>query len=182
VQQLVSPVSRAVPAAEPRRAPDARAWQAPAQTLSRFQKTRPVDATILDAADETGVFIDNACRSGKRTGQLANRRVPKHQDFRSASRSPSRSPSCNLAGEIRPRLTISRDDHCEMPMAKTTHRKEINLDRIEHPLYTRHTCFAVSQVRITDRESQAAFNLRLPDPAPLGFAATQILRPWYESP
>jgi glycine betaine catabolism B len=24
----------------------------------------PVDATILDAADEAGVFIDNACRSG----------------------------------------------------------------------------------------------------------------------
>jgi glycine betaine catabolism B len=24
----------------------------------------PVGATILDAADETGVFIDNACRSG----------------------------------------------------------------------------------------------------------------------
>ena len=24
----------------------------------------PVDATILDVADEAGVFIDNACRSG----------------------------------------------------------------------------------------------------------------------
>jgi hypothetical protein len=41
---------------------------------------------------------------------VANRRVPKHQDLRSAGRSPSRSPSCNLVGEIRPPLTIGRDD------------------------------------------------------------------------
>ena len=38
----------------------------------------------------------------KGTGQVANRRVPKHQDLRGASRSPSRSPSCNLVGKLRP--------------------------------------------------------------------------------
>jgi hypothetical protein len=37
----------------------------------------------------------------KGTGQVANRRVPKHQDLRS----PSRSPSCNLVGKLRPQNT-----------------------------------------------------------------------------
>ena len=36
----------------------------------------------------------------KEQDQVANRRVPKHQDLRSPSRSPSRGPSCNLVGKL----------------------------------------------------------------------------------
>src|SRR6266568_5065674 len=46
---------------------------------------------------------------GKGTGQVANRRVPKYQDLRGASRSPSRGSSCNLVGKLRFALNQQQD-------------------------------------------------------------------------
>src|SRR5438876_7489049 len=46
---------------------------------------------------------------GKGTGQVANRRVPKYQDLRGASRRPSRGSSCNLVGKLRLALNQQQD-------------------------------------------------------------------------
>src|SRR2546428_1433504 len=55
---------------------------------------------------------------GKGTGQVANRRVPKYQDLRGASRSPSRGSSCNLVGKLRLALNQQQGPSFKMPMAK----------------------------------------------------------------
>src|SRR5439155_26116919 len=59
---------------------------------------------------------------GKGTGQVAKRRVPKYQDLRGASRSPSRGSSCNLVGK--PRLALNQQqDH----LSRCRWRKETAL-------------------------------------------------------
>jgi uncharacterized protein (TIGR02246 family) len=48
---------------------------------------------------------------GKGTGEVANRRVPKYQNLRGASRSPSRSPSYNLMWKLRVSLPDKAEIH-----------------------------------------------------------------------
>src|SRR5439155_22798136 len=55
---------------------------------------------------------------GKGTGEVANRRVPKYQVLRGASRSPSRGWSCNLVGKLRFALNQQQGPSFKMPMAK----------------------------------------------------------------
>jgi uncharacterized protein (TIGR02246 family) len=71
----------------------------------------------------------------KGAGQVADRRVPKHQDFRGACRSPS----CNLVMKPRPALNQQQGRSCEMPMAKRPCLGSLRRSRGTSPISTAST-------------------------------------------